>query len=160
MELTDAQKQTVKQWVKDGCGLSEIQKRISEELGVSMTYMDVRFLVIDLGVAVKDKQPSRSGAAADLGSAAAGSSAQPDLEEDLVGGPSQGGVSVDVDRVQKAGSLVSGQVVFSDGVKASWSLDQFGRLAIEGARPGYRPSQEDLAAFQEKLRAALERQGY
>ena len=67
---------------------------------------------------------------------------------------------VTVDRVMKAGSLASGTVVFSDGVSASWMLDQMGRLAVQAGKPDYRPSEQDLAAFQDELRAALETQGF
>ena len=35
-----------------------------------------------------------------------------------------------------------------------------GLLAIEGARPGYKPSAGDVQAFQQELRRLLERQGY
>ena len=55
MELTNEQRQAVRKWVADGAGLSEVQKRLKDELGLSMTYMDVRFLVLDLGAKVKDK---------------------------------------------------------------------------------------------------------
>jgi hypothetical protein len=69
-------------------------------------------------------------------------------------------VSVDLDRVVKPGSLVSGRVTFSDGVSAGWSLDQLGRLALETSQPGYRPGREDLEAFQVELRRVLEKKGF
>ena len=55
MELNETQKQSIKQWVGEGRTLSEIQTLIREEFDLSMTYMDVRFLVLDLGVNVQDK---------------------------------------------------------------------------------------------------------
>ena len=55
MELTREQKQTIETWIKEGNGLSEIQKKITSEMGISMTYMDVRLLVIDMGLKVKEK---------------------------------------------------------------------------------------------------------
>ncbi|GBL27890.1 hypothetical protein EMGBS8_18380 [Verrucomicrobiota bacterium] len=42
-KLTPAQISKVSQWVADGSTLSVIQGRLSSELGISMTFLDVRF---------------------------------------------------------------------------------------------------------------------
>ena len=57
MTLTPEQKQAVSQWVAAGDNLSAIQKKLSDQFKVSMTYMDVRFLVDDLNLALKDPTP-------------------------------------------------------------------------------------------------------
>lgn len=57
--LNAAQKQQVAAWVNEGLSLSDVQKRIAADLGVSMTYMDVRFLVDDLDLTLVDKTPPR-----------------------------------------------------------------------------------------------------
>ncbi len=57
MTLTPEQKQTVASWVAAGDSLSAIQKKLSDQLKVSMTYMDVRFLVDDLNLQLKDPAP-------------------------------------------------------------------------------------------------------
>ena len=57
MTLTPEQKQAVSEWVAAGDNLSAIQKKLSEQFKVSMTYMDVRFLVDDLNLALKDPAP-------------------------------------------------------------------------------------------------------
>ena len=160
IELTEAQKQSVRQWAQDGCGLSEIQKRMASEFGMSPTYMDVRFLVIELGLEIKER-PGKATVAAEL-------KAAPDTGEAPDGGgplqdrpaPAGAGVTVDVDRVMKPGSLVSGTVTFSDGVAGTWMLDQFGRLAISTSRPGYKPNPQDVQAFQAELRSLLEARGF
>ena len=153
MELSSEQKQAVSKWISEGSGLSDVQKRLSEEFGVSMTYMDVRFLVLDLGLEVKDgsgkeehEKPETAG--------------ESDSPEDILSGELQKGVSVELDRVVKPGSIVSGTVMFSDGKSGSWMLDQMGRLALDTGSPDYRPSQEDMQAFQEELKSALERKGF
>jgi len=153
MELNDQQRQAVRQWAAEGLGLSEIQQRIKEEFGISMTYMDVRFLVLDLDVAVADKEEPVSGTPpGDLATAA---------EPPPAPGPGgAGGVSVEVDVVTKPGAVVSGTAVFSDGVRAQWFLDQMGRLALDAGQPGYRPSEQDVAAFQQELQAALRKKGF
>ena len=57
MTLSPEQKKTVSDWVAAGDNLSAIQKKLSEQFKVSMTYMDVRFLVDDLNLAIKDPAP-------------------------------------------------------------------------------------------------------
>jgi hypothetical protein len=160
MELTEKQKQSVKDWVEAKAGLSEIQKRLSEEFGISMTYMDVRFLVIDLGLNIKEDEVVPETPDADLagGNDSADTGfAKGDGSDGL---PAPGGVSVDVDRIVKPGSVVSGSVVFSDGVTASWHIDQLGRLALSTSKPGYTPSKEDLEAFQNAIKRELEKKGF
>ena len=150
MTLTDEQKAAVAEWVRDGAGLSDVQKRLQSEFDISMTYMDVRFLVIDLELTLQEE-------------AAPAPVPPPEPAPEAVApeaGALPGGVSVEVDRLVKPGAVVSGSVVFSDGRQASWSLDQMGRLALDAGDTDYRPSEEDLAEFQTALRDALQKQGF
>lgn len=57
MSLTAEQKQAVASWVAAGDNLSTVQKKLSDEFKVSMTYRDVRFLVDDLNLELKDAAP-------------------------------------------------------------------------------------------------------
>ena len=57
MTLTPEQQQAVSSWVAAGDNLSAIQKKLAEQFQVSMTYRDVRFLVDDLNLALKDAAP-------------------------------------------------------------------------------------------------------
>src|SRR5687767_11222048 len=57
MNLTPEQKQDVASWVAAGDSLSTIQKKLAEQFQVSMTYRDVRFLVDDLNLELKDAAP-------------------------------------------------------------------------------------------------------
>jgi hypothetical protein len=164
MQFTDEQKQAVRTWASEGSGLSEIQKNLAAEFGLSLTFMDVRFLVIELGLDLKDK-PQR--AAAQPGALKKPASA-PVAEEPVFGGTEEDGaplpgasrVSVSVDRLMKPGSVVSGTVTFSDGVSGRWFLDQLGRLGLESDKAGYKPSRADVEDFQAELRGALEKQGF
>ena len=67
MTLTPEQKQTVASWVAAGDNLSVVQKKLAEQFKFSLTYMDVRFLVDDLGLELKDAAPKAD--AADVGKA-------------------------------------------------------------------------------------------
>ena len=52
----DEQKREVARWVAEGMGLSDIQKKINDDFGVAMTYMEVRFLVDDLDLTLVDEE--------------------------------------------------------------------------------------------------------
>ena len=161
MDLTNEQRLAVKQWVDEGTGLSQLQTRIKAEFGVSLTFLATRMLVQDLGAHVKDKpEPKKPVPPVEDGmpeeddlNAGAPAGAAPD---GLIGGK----VSVTLDRVVRAGAVVSGEVTFSDGTRAKWMLDQLGRLALDGAKPGYRPPAQDIQEFQNQLRSQLQTRGY
>ena len=57
MTLTPEQKQAVSGWVAAGDNLSAVQQKLSEQFKISMTYRDVRFLVDDLNLELKDPAP-------------------------------------------------------------------------------------------------------
>jgi hypothetical protein len=172
MNLTDTQKQQVAKWIADGAKLSDIQKRITSELGLSLTYMEVRMLVDDLKLMPKDPAPTSPPESSVLGKSAAATpggpsdlGAQPAAGESLLGEPDElppaagGNVSVTVDTIARPGSMVSGGVKFSDGQTATWYLDQMGRLGLAAKQQGYRPSAADLQSFQQALERELSRMG-
>ena len=165
MELTDVQKQAIAKWVAEKRGIGEIQKLLQEQFQLSMKYMDVRFLLLDLNLNLQDKE-TRAPASADLNmlgkgkQAPAAANVESDVIDDMEPAPGGGGVSVEIDRIMKPGALVSGTVKFSDGVSAVWMLDQYGRLALDAGKPGYRPPQEDLQAFQVEVSRQLQSKGF
>jgi hypothetical protein len=57
MDLSPEQKTAVASWVAAGDNLSVVQKKLSEQFQVAMTYRDVRFLVDDLNLELKDAAP-------------------------------------------------------------------------------------------------------
>jgi hypothetical protein len=71
-----------------------------------------------------------------------------------------GSVSVELDEIAHPGSLVSGQVVFSDGMSAGWYLDQQGRLGLAVKQKGYKPTPEDVQQFQMLLQDKLAKLGF
>ncbi len=68
MTLTPEQKQAVAAWVAAGDNLASIQQKLAEQCKVPLTYMDVRFLVDDLGLELKSAAPARN-VSADLSAA-------------------------------------------------------------------------------------------
>lgn len=168
MNLDDAQKKRVIEWIGQGLKLSEIQNQLQSELGLRLTYMEVRLLVDDLKLVPKDVEPAKpppsplnpSSAAP---KAAAKPAGQPQPEETPAPAEPQepaGSVSVSVDQLARPGALVSGKVTFSDGNRAEWYLDQSGRLGLATATKGYRPSASDLQQFQAALETELAKMGF
>lgn len=179
MELQPSQIEIVKKWVKAGDSLADIQKKLAAEMGLAMTYMEVRFLIDDLQLHLVDKPaPVPAKAAPSSGAAQAGKekkgalsglkslfggNEKEEVEEDdfAADNPFGGGkVSVEVDRLVRPGAVVSGSATFSDGEKAQWYVDQFGRLGLAPVKKGYQPTQEDMMTFQQELQMALQRKGF
>lgn len=156
MKLDDTQRQKVAAWIDEGLKLSEIQTRLERELGLRMTYLDVRLLVDELKLTPKDPVVAAPPAPPKPAEAPAGFSPEPEPEELPVGG---GKVSVTVDQLTRHGALVSGTVTFSDGKVASWFLDEAGRLGLAASEKGYKPTQSDVQAFQMELQKELQKLG-
>ena len=146
MKLDDSQMKQVAKWFAAGERLSDIQRRIAEEFGVEMTYLDVRLLVADL------PQPEEAAPSPDV---AAASSPSPD---DAASSPSQT-VSVSMSPIAIPGTIASGSVVFSDGTSGKWYLDEMGRLGLADLPEGYRPPPSDGADFQRQIVSLLRSKG-
>lgn len=148
---TPEQLQQVTRWVAEGATLSDVQRRLASEFGISLTYMDVRFLVDDLGAVLQDKpepaQPPGEPLVAEPAAAPAAASAP-------------AGVSVTTDTLARPGAMVSGKVTFSDGQVADWYVDNEGRPGLVPSTPGYRPSPEDIQKFQVLLDEEFRKLGY
>ena len=172
MKLTEEQLKSVAAWFAGGASLDEIQKRLVAEYGVHVTYFDLRMIVADLPQPEED-----AGATSCAPPAGDETDAQERVppEGDHAGAtscvPPEGegadaqerdplGVTVECDAIMIPGTMASGDVVFSDGQKGKWYLDQMGRLGLGGDLPqGYRPSPEDAALFQSRLMEVLHAKG-
>ncbi len=158
MNLTEDQRQRVTAWVLQGAKLSEIQTRLAEEFKIKLTYMEVRFLVDDLKLKLKDPEPPKVVAPPAATPAKLTAEKNPAPEGTLPG--SGGKVSVSVDQITRPGAIVSGKVTFSDGQGADWYLDQTGRLGVVPKQQGYKPSQADVQEFQIALQQEVAKLGY
>jgi hypothetical protein len=165
MTLTPEQKQAVSAWVAAGDNLYAVQKKLAEVLKVSMTYMDVRFLVDDLNLELKDPAPKAD--ASDVSKAPAPKAAAPEAAAAVSGDeefpadavpPTGGAVHVTVDKVNlNPNAMATGSVTFPDGVSAKWMVDLQGRPGlVDVSKPGYRPSPADAQAFMQELSMALQ----
>jgi hypothetical protein len=146
MNLDDTQRKKVAAWIEEGLKLSDIQKRLEIDLGLKLTYLEVRLLVDDLKLKPKDPPPPP----------------KPTVKpEDAFPPPPAipGKVSVTVDQLARPGALVSGKVKFSDGKSAEWVLDQAGRLGLVPSEKGYKPPAADVQEFQIALQQELQKLG-
>ena len=179
MSLTPAQKTTVATWIADGANLSAVQKKLRDEFKVSMTYMDVRFLVDDLNLTLKDPAPkadvsdvTKAAATpapaaaphvpADAADATEADAPAAPLDEDAPAPAGASTVTVVVDAVTLIpGAIAGGTVTFSDGVTGKWIIDQQYRPGFtEISQPGYRPSPADAQAFMQELGRAMQARGF
>ncbi len=166
MNLDESQRKKVTEWIGQGLKLSEIQGRLGSELGLTMTYMEVRLLVDDLKLTPKDierpKTPQTGLASppAPSNPPSPAAASKPIAETSTTEpAPAGGGVSVTVDHLARPGALVSGKVTFSDGNRADWYLDQTGRLGLSPQQAGYRPPPADVQQFQSALESELSKMG-
>jgi hypothetical protein len=140
-KLTPDQVASLKQRATEGASMSDLQRHLKEDFGHTLTYMDTRFLILDLGIELIEETKAE------------------DKKEEVKPVPT-GVVNVTMDTLTLPGAMVSGKVTFSDGETAVWMLDQTGRPGLDPDTPGYRPSQEDVMEFQVQLRALIEKSGY
>jgi len=151
MQLTEEQKQRVREWIEEGLQPFEIQQRLEEEFGLHLTYMEVKLLLSELNLTPKDRVEEKQ-------------KSEPQAESESPAetkeGEGLGTVTVTIDEVTRPGAIVSGRVRFRDGKEAAWYLDQYGRLGLIPPEPGYRPSADEVTEFQRALEQELARRGY
>ena len=69
MALTESQVAAVRGWAAEGASLSDIQTRLADEFGIRISYLDTRFLLIDLKIDLAEKPEKKP--APDVAAAAA-----------------------------------------------------------------------------------------
>jgi len=146
--LSDEQKTLIGQWVGEGDDLSALQKRMKEEMDLSITFMDTRFLVSDLGLEIIKPVEVLSPIVGETPTSVA-------TDGEL---PQAGGLRVVLDDDPIAGMLISGLVYFSDGERGMFHIDQNGRPGLDADTPGYQPNEDDIMEFQKQLQAIMIKQ--
>lgn len=141
-KLTQDQKDALNRWAAEGATISDLQRNLKDEFALSISYMDARFMVLDLGLQLLEPKKEEE-----------------KKPEEVAAPVPTGTVTVTMDHIALPGSLVSGKATFSDGETAIWMLDQSGRPGLDPDTPGYRPVQEDIIEFQTQLRALIEKSG-
>ena len=151
-DLSSEQVEMVKEWVAEGAQMADLQKRLKDDFGFNVTYMDTRFLSLDLALNFQVDEEESEGA---------NDIENPEAQEEVDLEPlvqDKETVTVTLDQVARPGAMVSGTVTFSDGMKALWLIDEMGRPSIDPDQPGYQPSEADLVTFQAELKGLLDGQ--
>jgi len=151
MDLSEDQITILKERADAGAQLNDLQKVIQTEFEKSITFMETRFLISDLGITIKKNEPEKKNE-----EEAPDPASEEGVEDDaLENEEAVGGVSVSVDKLKRPGMLASGSVAWSDGVTSVWFLDQSGQLGLDSDDETYQPSPDDVQDFQLKLQKLL-----
>lgn len=135
--LTSEQIEVITKLASEGANLYDIQRHIRDELSHPITYMETRFLILDLQIELREEEKEETVL---------------DLKPKPI---PTGKVTLSLDDIAVPGTAVSGKVEFSDGEKATWNIDTTGRPSLDPDTVGYQPSQEDIVEFQKQLRLLL-----
>lgn len=153
--LTKEQVAQIQNWADEGDQLPEIQRKLSSEMQVKVTYMEVRFLLGDLGIELKSPEPEPEEKDEDSdGPEEPGEAAVADE------GESSSGVKVTISELVRPGMAVSGRVTFANGKAGDWWVDQMGRLGMSTEDKEFRPSETDMIDFQKELQRVARKKGY
>lgn len=163
--LTNEQRQAVAKWATEGANLNDIQDWMKRDFAITLTYLEARLLVMELGLKLQEKKREEAVAAKEMPTAdkkPAGEIIGDDAEILPPEGRPAGGekLNLTVDQVAVPGTVVSGRVTFSDGKSVAWHVDQFGRLGMKAPEPGYQPPPADVPLFQRELDLALQKAGF
>ena len=161
-QLTAEQTQLVESWAEAGATLNDIQNRLKTDFGITLTYLEARMLMLDVGVKLNDKKkaevPVESAPAPEPSKAVDG---EPTVDDWTAGSDeapqgAAGGVSVTADAIPLQGAIASGKATFSDGKTATWYVDQMGRLGVKASELGYQPPPQDIPLFEQQLDTLLQ----
>jgi len=158
--------------LNQGVSLSDVQKALSEQFGIRMTYLDLRMLAAGLQVdwQKQDKQVPKQAAppsattteaeGSELPVGAEDAPAEDDgVEDDAMADEGENDVSdgttVTVSKLVRPGTSLSGDVTFASGAHGEWYIDNMGRLGLALAEGSSKPDENDIRSFQIELRKAL-----
>ena len=162
-------------WEKlnSGMSLSDVQHALSEELGIRMTYLDLRMLAATLPVEweKQDKKvakpaPVEETPQAEEADEAEGDEAEEEAETEEEEAETEEGEDDDelpdtvltLDETPMPGAALSGTVRFMSGISCGWFMDRMGRLGFnlpDDAKE--QPTDDDVQAFQVELQKMMQK---
>ena len=137
--------------IAEGVSLSDIQNEVNEKFQLSMTYMDIRILAAGLDIDWQAKAAAKAEEEKKEEENAPEEAAAP---EEAPAAPADGKTVVEISKLMRPGTALSGSVKFASGSTADWYIDQTGRLGLENL-VGSQPTQEDIQQFQVELEKAV-----
>ena len=160
-------------WEKlnSGMSLSDVQHALSEELGIRMTYLDLRMLAATLPVEweKQDKKVAKPAPVEETPQAEEAEEAETDEAEDEAEteeaeSEEEGGddelpdTVLTLDDTPMPGAALSGTVRFMSGISCGWFMDRMGRLGFnlpDDAKE--QPTDDDVQAFQVELQKMMQK---
>ena len=136
--------------IAEGVSLSDIQNEVNEKFQQSMTYMDIRILAAGLDI---DWQ-AKAAAKAEEEKKEEETAEEEAAPEEAPAASADGQTVVEISKLMRPGTALSGSVKFASGSTADWYIDQTGRLGLENL-VGNQPTQEDIQQFQIELEKAV-----
>jgi len=152
-KVNNEQLEMVRRWASYGVDLNGIQKNLAAECGVHLTYMEVRFLLLDNGIEIA--RPQEKPAPAPAPAAPEPPQQEPPLPQSAATPAANVKPTVTIDDLQLPGTLISGKCSFPSGTNGAWQIDQMGRFGwteLNGT-----PTPVELQAFELELRGILSR---
>lgn len=150
-KINTEQLEMVRLWASQGIDLNGIQKNLVAECGVHLTYMEVRFLLLDHGIEIA--RPQEAPKPAPTPQPQAEQPAAPAPAADPMTGAAPVKPTMSLDDIQIPGTILSGKCEFPSGTKVAWQIDQMGQLncsQLSGTM-----TQEEQQAFVFELRQIL-----
>lgn len=137
-QLSPEQVRSIRDWAEEGLDLNAIQKKLHEDLGIKLTFMDTRFLLQDLDIHIRQPEPEPL----------------PEQSAAMVApAPLLGRIQVTVDEVTPPHALMAGKVLFKSGAQGVWDIDRTGRINWDATQG--EPTAEDLREFETELQAVI-----
>ena len=138
--------------IAEEVSLSDIQNEVNAKFNLSLTYMDIRILASTLDIDWQAKAAAKAEEAKKEAEEAAAAEEETPAEAPADDAPGQ--TVVEISKLMRPGTALSGSVKFASGSTADWYIDQTGRLGLENL-VGSQPTQEDIQQFQVELEKAV-----
>ncbi len=133
-----------KRWIaaelNKGVSLGDIQKQLTAEFNIKMTFLELRLLAAELenidwakqDPVKPEKKPEDAAQAAAV---------------------PQSGTVVEISKIARPGAMANGTVKFQSGASAEWIVDSSGRLGFD--KVDGEPTKEDMQEFMKELQQML-----
>ncbi len=154
MNITPELIDRIRTWAAQGIDLNGIQKNLTEE-GVSIRFMDLRFLLLDHNIEIAEILTPTPAPAPEAAQAPAVDSAPtaPPAPAAAPASTTAAMVKVSLDELQIPGTMLSGKALFGSGIRGAWSFDATGAFSWNDLSD--RPTETELQAFQHELNLIL-----
>ncbi len=153
MSITPEVIESIRTWAAQGIDLNGIQKNLTEA-GVSIRFMDLRFLLLDHAIEIAEIAASTPAPAEEQVPVSQEATPVPATPTATPPASTTAAmVKVSLDELQIPGTMLSGKALFTSGIRGAWSFDATGAFSWNDLSG--RPTETELQAFQHELNIIL-----